>query len=141
MLNSMPVTEYMRRDAFTLQSAMSVQDAVEGLLQQRLSSAPVVDDGTLVGVFSESDGLKGALDAGYHGTALGRVGDYMSREVQSVMATATVQEAAELFLRHHRRSMPVISGSRLVGQVSRSDILRAAVSQAPAERDSPGLPV
>lgn len=130
MLNSMQVIEYMRRDPFTLQSTMSVQDAVAGLLEQRLSSAPVLDDGKLVGVFSEADGLKGVLDAGYHGTALGRVDDYMNREVQSLAVTATVQEAAELFLRHHRRSMPVISGRRVVGQISRSDILRAAISLA-----------
>lgn len=128
MLESRRVMEFMRRDPFTLRSTMPVENAVDGLLEKHLSSAPVVDEGRLVGVFSESDGLQGALDAAYHRTALGRVVDYMSRDVQSLSAAITVQEAAELFLRHHRHVMPVTSDHRLIGQVSRGDVLRAAVA-------------
>lgn len=131
MLRSIQIIEYMRRDPFTLSPGMSIRDAVHCLLEQRLSAAPVVNDGALVGMFSESDGLKGALDASYHGAVQGNVDDYMGREVHSLVVTATVQDAAELFLRHHRRSMPVVDGRRLVGQLSRNDILRAALVLAP----------
>ena len=129
MSKTMQVSEYMRRGPFTLSPGMSIRNAMDKLLEQRLSSAPVVDGGELVGVFSESDALKAALDAGYHGTDLGRVEDCMSREVHSVRDTASIQEAAELFLRHHRRAMPVIRGERLVGHLSRGDILRVVVSR------------
>jgi len=113
---------------------MSVTDAIAVLLAQGLAGAPVVERGRLVGMFSESDGLKGALDAGYHQTGIGQVADYMSREVNRLDCNATVQEAAEMFLRHHRRCLPVVDGHRLVGQLSRCDILRAV--SAKAERAS-----
>ena len=109
---------------------MGLRQAIDGLLDHKLSSAPVVEQGRLVGMFSESDGLKGALDAGYHGADPGRVADYMTRELHTLSSLATVQEAAEIFLRHHRRCLPVVSGERLIGQLNRNDILRAAMASA-----------
>ena len=120
------IADYMKREPFTLSPAMSVPQAIDRLLERQLSCAPVMERNVLVGVFSESDALQGALDAGYHGTEPGRVGDYMSREVHTLNILNTVLEAAELFLRHHHSTMPVLSGTRLVGQLSRHDILRAA---------------
>lgn len=136
MHKTMQVVEYMQHRPFTLSPATPIGEAVDCLVERRLSGAPVLENGMLVGMFSESDALKGALDAGYHRTAPGRVADYMSREVHSLMATATVQEAAERFLRHHRRQMPVLDGCRLVGQLSRRDILRAALALAPEDGPS-----
>jgi CBS domain-containing protein len=134
MLNTLQVRDYMILDPFWLSPSMSVTDAIAVLLAQGLAGAPVVERGRLVGMFSESDGLKGALDAGYHQTGIGQVADYMSREVNRLDCNATVQEAAEMFLRHHRRCLPVVDGHRLVGQLSRCDILRAV--SAKAERAS-----
>lgn len=131
MLKTMQVTEYMQRVPLALSPTMPIRNAVDHLLARGLSGAPVVEGGKLIGMFSESDALKGALDASYHRIALGQVADYMNPEVHSLTANATVQDAAEQFLRHHRRLMPVVSGCRLVGQLSRGDILRAALALAP----------
>lgn len=128
MPRTLQIIDYMKREPFTLSPAMSVPQAIECLLERQLSSAPVVERDVLVGLFSESDALQGALDASYHGTEPGRVGDYMSREVHTLNASITMQEAAELFLRHHHGTMPVLNGTRLVGQLSRRDILCAAAS-------------
>lgn len=130
MLNTLQVRDYMIRDPFLLSPSMSVTDAIAVLLAQGLAGAPVMERGRLVGMFSESDGLKGALDAGYHQTGIGLVADYMSREVNRLDCHATVQEAAEMFLRNHRRCLPVMDGQRLVGQLSRCDILRAVSARA-----------
>ena len=60
MLNTLQVRDYMIRDPFLLSPSMSVTDAIAVLLAQGLAGAPVVEQGRLVGMFSESDGLKGA---------------------------------------------------------------------------------
>lgn len=129
MLTTLQVRDYMIVDPVLLSPSMSVGQAITILLAQGLSSAPVVDQGRLVGMFSESDGLTGVLDAGYHQTGIGMVADYMSREIHRLDCHATVQEAAEMFLRNHRRCLPVVDGQRLVGQLSRYDILRAVSVQ------------
>ena len=62
-------------------------DAVCVFVNRRISGAPVVDErGNLTGLLTERDFLKAALVAGYHGERGGRVGDYMSRDVQAVNA-------------------------------------------------------
>ncbi len=130
MLNRLQVRDYMVRYPCHLSPAMSVADAIDLLLTHRLAGAPVVEQGRLVGMFSESDGLKGALDAGYHQTGIGRVADYMSREINRLDFHASIQEAAEMFLRNHRRCLPVVDGQKLVGQLNRCDILRAVSVEA-----------
>jgi len=123
-----PVRDCMKPDPFSLSPVMSVHDAARALLARDLCGAPVVDErGVLVGMFSEADALKSTLDADYHDAGAGCVADYMSREIQGVAVSATVQEAAEMLLRHHRRILPVVQGPRLVGQLSRGDVLRRVV--------------
>ncbi len=69
MLKSMLVADYMSRRVITLSPEQSVHDAISVLLEHKISGAPVVDEnGQLKGMFSESDCLKGALEASYHGT-------------------------------------------------------------------------
>jgi CBS domain-containing protein len=79
MLKSMHVAEYMSRRLVTFSPDMSVSEAIRVLLENQISGGPVVDEtGRVVGVFSESDCLKGALEASYHGTEIGSVKEYMS---------------------------------------------------------------
>ena len=109
MLKSIRVADYMTRNLVTLKPHVSVNDSIRILLENRISGAPVVDDsGSLVGVFSESDCLKGALQASYHET-----------EISSIL------DAAEIFIADHRRRLPVVDKGKLVGQISRRDLLRA----------------
>ena len=54
-----------------------------------------------------------------------KVADYMSRDVEHIDAGSSVLEAAEKFLASRYRRFPVLRDGRLVGQVSRCDILRA----------------
>ncbi|WP_236564086.1 MULTISPECIES: CBS domain-containing protein [Alcanivorax] len=126
----MKVTDYMKRGPLTLDPGVSLFRAMELLLENRISGAPVVERGVLVGMFSESDSLRGMLEARYHGIEIGVVADYMSREPQVLPARATVLEAMEVFLRHHRRRLPVVENGKLVGQISRHDILRAMLEMA-----------
>ncbi|MDH3475325.1 MAG: CBS domain-containing protein [Rhodospirillales bacterium] len=126
MSRSATAADYMSSKLITLAPDMDIHGAMRVLLSNRISGAPVIDaEGNLVGILSKKDCLKVAFDASYHKEWGGRVAEFMSREVQTVEAEMDVVEVAERFLKGPFRRFPVMSGSRLVGQISRHDVLRA----------------
>lgn len=135
MPKPMSVEAWMSGRLVTVSPDMDVLEAVATLLDNRISGAPVVDRlGKLVGVLSEKDCLKVALDAGYHGEWGGSVAEYMSREVTTVQATTSIVDVARMFTESRFRRFPVLKDERLVGQISRRDVLRALRSLQGAER-------
>lgn len=126
IMKSIRVSDYMARDLVTLTPDMRVLDAVNTLVKRRISGAPVVDHhGTLVGILSDMDCIKVALNAAYHGEAGGRVSEFMSTQVITIDADASIMDAAELILEKRLQRMPVLKRTHLVGQISRHDVLRA----------------
>lgn len=120
------VREYMSANLVTLTPDMEILSAIHELVKHRISGAPVLDErGNMIGVLSEQDCMRVALHAGYHGEFGGRVSEYMSRDVRTIDADASILELAELFLSAPYRRYPVLDDNRLVGQISRRDVLRA----------------
>ena len=118
--------QYMSSDLVTFSPAMDLHRAIRLLLKNRISGAPVVDSqGRLVGILTKKDCLKVAFSASYHQEWGGHVAQVMSREVQTVDAQSDVVEVAELFLNSRFRRFPVMKNGRLVGVISRHDVLRA----------------
>jgi len=135
MPEQMSVEAWMSGRLVTVSPDMDVLEAVARLLENRISGAPVVDRlGKLVGMLSEKDCLKVALDAGYHGHWGGRVEEYMSRELTTVQAATSVVDVARMFAESRFRRFPVLKDERLVGQISRRDVLRALQSLQRNER-------
>lgn len=125
-IKSCLVKDYMARTLVKFKPDTDVLDAVHVLVTHRIAGAPVVDDeGNLLGMLSEFDCMKVALDAGYHGTWGGPVRDYMSKGVQTVDADMSIVDLAQVFIDAKFRRFPVMHGTRLVGQISRRDVLRA----------------
>ena len=92
----------------------------------RIAGAPVVNDqGDLIGMLSELGCLKIALNAGYYGDWGGPVADYMTPNVETVDAQMSIIDLAQKFLDSGFRRFPVLRNNRLVGQISRRDVLRA----------------
>jgi CBS domain-containing protein len=103
-----------------------IHHAIHVLLDQRLSGAPVVDaTGALVGMLSKKDCLKIVFSSSYHGDRGGPVREYMSAPVHTLDADLDLVSAAQHFLDSHFRRFPVLSHGKLVGQVSRADLLKA----------------
>lgn len=120
------VKDYMARTLVTFKPETDVLDAVHTLVQHRIAGAPVVDDeGNLLGMLSEFDCMQVALNAGYHGIWGGPVRDYMSDGVETVDADMSIIDLAQVFINKKFRRFPVMQGTRLVGQISRRDVLRA----------------
>lgn len=117
----------MARSIITFRKETSVLQAIKVLIDNGISGAPVVDNlGNLIGMLSEKDCMKVALDASYHEMGgAGDVGDYMYPKVETVDADASILDIASRFLNEPFRRFPVVHEQRLVGQISRRDVLRA----------------
>ena len=121
----------MIREVVVMTPEMDLYEAMRLLLSKRFSGAPVVDEaGVLVGVLSEKDCLRVlAGEVVLEGLPEGRVADYMSRDPVTVSPSTSLFDIVALFLDRHFRRLPVVEkGGRLVGQISRRDVLRAIES-------------
>ncbi len=120
------VKDYMAKTLVTFKPDTDVLDAVHVLVKKRIAGAPVVDDeGNLLGMLSELDCMKVALHAGYHGHWGGPVSEFMSEGVKTIDADMSIVDLAQVFVDTRFRRFPVMQGTRLVGQISRRDVLRA----------------
>ncbi|MCK6570554.1 CBS domain-containing protein [Myxococcota bacterium] len=133
------VREYMDHFVNTLRPETDIFDAVEFLLERRVTGAPVVDAaGRLVGIISEKDCLRLLAQGFDHQAPHGTVADYMTRNVETVKPDMDVYFAAGIFLRGQFRRLPVVEGDMLVGAITRFDILRAIKSRLRPETE-PGV--
>jgi CBS domain-containing protein len=115
---ALPVTaaDIMTPDPLSLRTETSVHEAAQVLSEHRISGAPVVgDDGCIVGVVSEYD-----LIARSGST----VGDVMTRDVVSVTAHATLDRVRAILVTQRLKRVPVTNEGRLVGLISRADLVR-----------------
>ena len=125
-MRSMYVRDYLSADLITLTPDMDILQADRVLIDNNISGAPVVDEsGGLVGILTERDILASAVQAYYYGNRGGLVREYMVKEPQCVAPDDSLMEVARLFIdgRYHR--YPVVDDDRLVGIISRSDLMRA----------------
>ena len=126
MIQSIMVKDYMSASLVTFSPNMDVMNAIDILVKNRISGAPVIDDhGNLIGLLSEKDCMKVATQAGYYEELGGRVEDYMTKQVITVESESSILEVAKMFLEKGPRRYPVVEDNRLVGQISRRDVLRA----------------
>lgn len=122
----MLVKDYMSTRLTLLRPDMEIQHAVHVLLESRVSGAPVVDaGGALVGLLTERDCMKVVLNAAYHHEYGGTVGELMVTDVEVMAPNDNIADAARRFYEQRYLRYPVLDGAALVGQISRSDVMRA----------------
>lgn len=131
-LTTIMAKDFMTTEIVTLAPEMDVLDAMRVLAVNRISGAPVLDtQGNLVGMLTERDCLRTVVVASYHGErSHGPVQEFMSREVQSVDADTSLLDLADLFVSKPYRSYPVLRDNRLLGVISRQDVIRAILELA-----------
>ncbi|MBX2799095.1 MAG: CBS domain-containing protein [Myxococcales bacterium] len=127
---SVPTARHMMTTRLhTVRSDQPVLDVVKLLLKQRVSGAPVVDDRYhLVGMLSEKDCIQALLRAVSERLPSSQVRDVMSPEPVTVSPDADLLTVSHLFVTRPMRRLPVVSEEGLLlGQISRRDLLQAAV--------------
>lgn len=125
------VADIMTSQLVTFTPDTNIHKAIHVLLEKRLSGAPVVDgSGALVGIISKKDCLKIVFSTGYHQDQGGLVSEYMSTNVQTLDFDMNLIDAAEHFIKSNFRRFPVMQDGKLVGQISRHDILKSLIKEA-----------
>ncbi|MBL4743799.1 MAG: CBS domain-containing protein [Cycloclasticus sp.] len=128
MLKSVLIKDYMATNLSTFTPDLPISEAIKFLNTHKISGAPVVDGrGNLVGMLSEKDCLQVALQSTYYEDWVGgEVSEYMTANVETVPDTSSIVDLADRFLKTPYKRYPVINEEGdLVGQISRSDVLRA----------------
>jgi predicted transcriptional regulator len=119
---------FMSTHVVTLHPDMDVLEAVQILTDRGIPGAPVIDDlGNLVGLLAEKDCLEAVLKATYYEEWGGRVAEYMQNNVHTIEAGMSIIDAAQLFAETSLRGFPVMDNQRIVGQLNRSDMLKALI--------------
>ena len=127
MFRSILIDDFMTKNLATATRDMDLLALVDLLLRRGISGTPVVDQsGYLIGMVSEHDCLKAILVGTYQGDVGGIVGDVMTTQVDTIRLGTSIVEAANQMVSSGRRRLPVVDQeNHLVGQISRTDLLRA----------------
>jgi len=126
MLKSVLVRDHMSTDLTTLDPDMDILRAVHLLIRNNFSGAPVVDEnGKLVGVLTERDCMRVAMQAEYYAMPGGPVRKFMSDNPKSVSPGESILNVAQSFINGRFHRYPVVENDRLVGIISRRDVMEA----------------
>jgi CBS domain-containing protein len=157
-MNELKVRDVMTHLVVTVRPEDYIVDAARLLLSNRVSGAPVVEEGRLVGIVSEADLIKVAMPPASQGSfsapyplmlLLARnapnwealngssVRDAMTKKVITIREDATIWEAASLIDRYRVRRLPVVDDEGfVVGILARSDLVRSMARANDARKAS-----
>ncbi|MFX1764936.1 CBS domain-containing protein [Paraburkholderia sp. A1RI-2L] len=150
----MQASDIMTTDVVSVASTATVFEAAELMAKHHISGLPVVDEaGTIIGLVSEGDLLRRVetgtgkpqrswlaeflystrkLAAEYLKEHAVKVSDIMTENVISVLPATPLAEVADLLERHHIKRVPVVADGKVLGIVSRSNLVAALARAAQA---------
>lgn len=148
----MNASQVMTRSVVTVSADATVYAAADILLGSRISAAPVVDaDGRMVGIVSEADLMNrpelgtvpakswlqrllsddARLARDYVRSHSHSVADVMTRKVVTADERTSLQDVAQLMQRHGVKRLPVMRDGKVVGIVSRANLLQGLLAREP----------
>ena len=148
----MQVRDIMTTPVVTITASASVAEAANLMLTRNIRCLPVLgDDGSLAGVISEGDFLRrselgirrarprwleflvgpGKLADEYVRSSSRRVAEVMSTSVVSAAPGASLAEIVDLMATHDIKNVPILDAGKIVGIVSRSDLMRVLLRTLP----------
>ncbi|GEK52495.1 CBS domain-containing protein [Vreelandella venusta] len=123
------VRDVMSRDCYRVTGQTSITNLAQGLALHRLPGAPVVDESDrLIGFISEQDVMGRVLDSIYHDDEAPLVRELMRRDVLTTTPNKSITDLAQEMLGAKPKVYPVVEQQRLVGIVTRRDILMALLT-------------
>lgn len=112
----------MTPTVITAKQGVLITDVIKLLLRWHISGLPIVDDDdNLVGIVTEHDVVNFALSGHAADTTAEEV---MTKKVETYTPDALVVEIVNYFAAHRIRRVPVVEGGKVVGIISRRDIVR-----------------
>lgn len=143
--------QIMTRHVITVATGAPIVEAANSMLQNHISGLPVVDDaGKLVGIVSQGDFIRraeigtqrkrgrwlklllgpGKVASDFVHERGRKVGEIMTLDPCTVTEDATLEDVVRLMEQNNVKRLPVMRGDRLVGIVTRSNILQAVAELA-----------
>ncbi len=111
----------MKTDVIAVKGDMPIHEAIQTLVDNNITGLPVInDDMTIAGIITEKDVLRLLYD---NQDKPGTVADFMTHEVIAFDQSDSLVDIAECFMQNHIRRVPITEENKLVGIVSRKDII------------------
>lgn len=138
----MDVAKWMTKSLITIKPQESLRHARERLAKYRINQLPVVMEDKLVGIVTDRD-VRDAYPSSlrlFYGKDIDEFGDshtveeVMTYNVVTVAPQIPLQEAARLLRRQRFGALPVVDQGKLVGILTRSDVLDAMLAEEPTEQ-------
>lgn len=124
------VSDYMTKSLITFKETQSVEDVMQTLVNKRISGGPVLNSAKeLIGMISETDCMKQISESRYYNMPMENqtIEKYVCKDVDTIDGNMNIFDAATKFIETKRRRFPVFVDGKLVGQISQSDVLKAAL--------------
>jgi CBS domain-containing protein len=157
METPMDASDVMSRPVVTVAPGTTVTELARLMIEKRISAVPVMDNGAMIGIVTEGDLLRRAeigsehersrwagfvfanwnLAAEYTKEHGRKVSDVMTRPVITVAPTATLGEIADTLESRHIKRVPVVEDGKLVGIISRANLVQALASSGTGLQPSP----
>jgi len=116
------LNELVRRKPITISGEATIHDVVKIMAEQNIGFLVVVENGRMVGVLSERDVVRSLAERGNLSV---KVSDICKRDIITLQADATLEEAAEKMGKHGIRHIVVVNESgELIGVVSVRDLIQ-----------------
>lgn len=124
-----------RPPVISVETGDSVADVVKLLADRRIGCVPVVEDGVVVGIFSERDVIYGLSTRGADLLDL-PVGDVMTSPAETIEKDMPILAALSLMTRRRIRHLPVVEAGRMIGFVSIGDLVKSRIDRIEAEAEA-----
>jgi len=119
--NMFKVKEIMKTDVLTVKRKTGIYEAIHTLVENNITGLPVVnDDMTVAGIISEKDVLRLLYDME---DKPGNVEDFMTKDVVCFDEEESLIDITEHLIRHDFRRVPILKEGKLVGILSRKDVI------------------
>jgi len=134
-LAGLRASHLMQRRVETLASQMTLDEAVQAFSRSHHRGFPVVDHGKLVGIITQTDIANASQSQLLGDTTLAEI---MTPQPIAVLPTDSLSQVLYLLNRYQLSRLPVIEDRKLVGIITRADIIRGEADQLSGETDQIG---
>jgi len=132
MLNAEDILKIKGEDVLSVTADATIRDALTLMVERKVGSTLVAEDGKFVGIWTERDLMRNSLEEGFD-SQTARIGDYMVTGLRFAPHTDTVYELMDKFLGLRLRHLLVKKGEDFIGLLSVGDVVKSCLREKTRE--------